>query len=1095
MKKKLFYVFLFVLFFSAVATAQERTITGVVKDNAGLPLNVVSVMIKGTSHGVATDFDGNYSIKVPNDKTVLVFSQLGMKTVEKIVGKSHSINVVLEEEAQELGQVEVVGYVTVKKDQYVGSATSIDKESLKRKSVSNVSQALAGEAAGVRVINTSGQPGREATIRVRGFGSVNGNRDPLYVLDGVTFDGNISSINPEDIENMVILKDATSTSIYGARGANGVVLITTKKGRVDASRIQVESKVGFNMRLLPRYETIGSAEEFIALAWEGLRNRGALTQQANPTRFNALYSSPIDYANKNLFYNSGSSGVGIVNDYNIWNSTGENLIDPNTGKVRDGVTRKYDPENWADYAYQTSIRTEYNVSMSGGSGKTTYYTGLGYLKDAGYAINSGFERYTGRLNLSHQVKPWLNGELSLGYTHSQIKENGQESNNDNVFWFTDNMVPLYPLFLRDANGNKISDPYYGGYQYDFGTTGRGFGGLTNAIAQATLDKKNRTRNELSGNVFFKADIVKGLSFETRLGGQYYNHNINDYTNPYYGARASDNGSIDKGKRELLNYTFLQMLRYTKSFGFGKHNTQVFAAHESTNFDYYVFDATKTGLINPSGTEMNSATKMDDISSYIYNYRLESYFGQFLYDYDGKYLLSTALRRDGSSRYLNDKWGTFASVGLGWVVSKENFLKEKEWLPYLKLKASYGTIGDQSVDGDGGNTSYYPGYDVYDAANFYGLPAASFNRIGYPKLTWEKSKMFQVGTEFSLFKSRAIDIQVDYYHKTTKDLVFDSRLAPSTGNGINKINDGLLINQGIEFNVMAHLFNKGDFKLDLGVNGEILKNKLTKMPLDNTTQKEKILDLSSSNYGRAKDHSLYDFYMREWMGVNPQTGAGQWKMYYTDNNNDGTFNTGDEAISSLYDYKVLHPDANIKEGITEDYSKATQSFVGKSAIPDLRGAVTLRMAYKGISLSTQLLYGIGGYAYDEAYAALMSNNQIGRNNWHTDIRNRWQKAGDITDIPRLSANYGSDANFNSSSTRFLVKSDYLVLNNVTLGYELDKEVCKGIGFEGLAFTLSGDNLWLSTKRKGFNPTTSETGQSSAYRYSPLSTFTLGVKATF
>ncbi|GJH41659.1 SusC/RagA family TonB-linked outer membrane protein [Capnocytophaga sp. HP1101] len=1078
--------------------AQEREVTGTVRDANGTEMLGVAIIVKGEQHGVQTDFNGRYSIRVAPGKT-LEFSFLGMKTQSHRVGTSGRIDVVMQEEAQVIDEVEVVGYVTVKRDQYVGSASSIDKEALKKKSVSNVSQALTGEAAGVRVINTSGQPGENATIRIRGFGSVNGNRAPLYVLDGVPFDGNLSSINPDDIESMVVLKDATSTSVYGSRGANGVVLITTKKGKVDNSRVQIESKIGFNMRLLPRYETINNPERYIELGWEAMLYRGALTQASNPTRFAAQYASPEDYANKNLF-----GTIGISPDYNIWNVTGTNLIDPSTGKIREGVTRRYAPEDWADYAFQTSIRSEYNVNMSGGSGKTTYYAGIGYLKDDGYIVNSGFERYTGRLNVSYQAKPWLKGEMNLGYAHTQTKSNGQEENTNSIFWFTDNIPSIYPLFLRDANGNKIADPYYGGYQFDFGDSenARGFGALTNAIGQATYDKRNRTRNELSGNFFLKADIVKGLSFETRLGGQYYNNNYDDYTNPYYGSAKSNYGSLDKERRDFLNYTFLQLLRYTEQFN--KHNVQAFVAHESTSYDYKTLEASKSGLIDPKGTELNNATKMTALNSYIYNYRLESYFGQFLYDYDGKYLLSTSARRDGSSRFLNDKWGTFLSAGLGWVVSKENFLKEKEWLPYLKLKASYGTVGDQSVvSGENAselNTGYYPGYDVYDLGSFMGLPAAIFNKVGYPNLTWEKSKIFQVGTEFTLLKSRAIDVQVDYYHKATSDLIFDSRLAPSTGNGIYKVNDGLLINQGFEFNVMAHLFNKGDFHLDIGVNGEILKNKLSKMPFDKTTQKEKVLDLAVAGFGRAKNHSLYDFYMREWVGVNSQTGAGQWKMYWYDKNGDGQYTTSDnpeieESIASLYDYQELYPNNTIHESVTEDYSKATQNFVGKSAIPDIRGAITLRAGYKGLSLSTQLLYSIGGYAYDGSYAGLMHNDQIGTNNWHKDIENHWQKPGDITDVPRISSRYSTDTNFNSRSSRFLTKSDYLVLNNVTLGYDLPKEVCNGIGFEGLTFTLTGDNLWIKTARKGLNPTTSETGNSSAYRYSPLSTFTLGVRATF
>ena len=1085
---KVFFALLLALIVQGLALAQEREITGVVRDGSGMELFGVAVIVKGEqSKGVQTDMEGRYRIRVAAGKT-LEFSFLGMKSKTAKVGSSNTINITLEEEAQQIEEVEVVGYVTVKKDQFVGTAASVDKEALKRKSVSNVSKAIAGEVAGVRVINSSGQPGTEATIRIRGFGSVNGNRDPLYVVDGVPYEGAVSSINPDDIESMSILKDATSTSVYGSRGANGVVLITTKKGRTDVSRIQIESKVGFNMRLLPRYEVIKSPERYTELAWEALRQNGALIQAKKPAGFaGAGYTSPADYANKNLF-----NKLGIDPKYNMWNVAGANLINPDTGKINEGVTRKYDPEDWGDYAFQTAVRSEYNVSMSGGSGKTTYYTGFGYLKDEGYAINSGFERYSSRLNLGYQPKNWLKGEFNLSYVHTQTKANGQSSDSNSLFWFTDNIPSIYPLFLRDKNGNKIDEPYYGGYQYDFGK-GRGFGALTNAVAQATYDKRNRTRNNLIGNVFLRADITKGLTFETRLGGEYYNNAINNYTNPYYGSSAGQKGHLSKSRYELLNYTFLQMLRYSQKFD--KHNLQAFVAHESTTFDYYLLSGSKSGLVDPKGTELENAITLSTLTSYIYNYRMESYFSQLLYDYDGKYLFSGSLRRDGTSRFLNHKWGTFASAGLGWVVSKEDFLKDKEWLPYFKLKTSYGTVGDQSVDSDGGNVSYYSGYDVYDLGNFMGLPSATFNRIGYPDLTWEKAKIFQVGAEFTFLKSRAIELQVDYYHKTTDNLVFDSRLAPSSGNGIWKVNDGNLINRGFEFNLQTHLVNTQDWRVDVGVNGEILTNKLTKMPYDKSIKGEKILDISGI-FGRSKGHSLYDIYTREYRGVNSQTGAAQWTMHYIDKNNDGVFKEDDdEAIPSLQEYQAKNPNAVIKEGVTESYSLATKKYIGKSAIPDVRGAFNLNVGYKGFSLSAQLLYSLGGYAYDGVYAALMNNDKVGSNNWHKDIENHWKQPGDPTDVPRLTSNYGDDGEANSSSSRFLTKTDYLALNNITLAYSLDKKVCQTVGFEGLTFTLAGDNLWLATARKGFNPTTSESGSSGRYTYSPLSTFTLGVKATF
>lgn len=986
---------------------------------------------------------------------------------------------------KEIDEVIIVGYTAVKKEDYTGSVSKVGNEDISKKNVSNVAQALTGEAAGVRVITTSGQPGSEPDIRIRGFGSVSGNREPLYVLDGVPYSGNISAINPDDIESMTVLKDATATAIYGSRGANGVVLMQTKKGRAGRDLVTIETKIGFNAPLIPRYDVIRSPEQYVGLAWEALYNQGRLT---------ANVSDPVAYANSRLF-----SSAGIRPQYNMWNATAAQLIDPTTHTVRDGVSRKYNPEDWRDYAFQTSMRSETNLSISGGEGKTTYYSGLGYLKDEGYTINSKYERYSGRLNVAHQAKPWLRGEFNMGYAYSNTNRNGQTADSGSIFWFVDNIPSIYPLFLRNAQGGFVSDPYFGGNQYDYGN-GRGFGALTNSIADATYNLDNRKKHEINANFFLKADIVKGLSFETRLGGQYYNNSRNDFSNPYYGSAASQFGSLYKVRTELFSHNFLQLLRYMNRFG--NHGVQAFAAHETTDWKYNYLSASKYGLIIPDGGEFNNAINQNPAYSYIYNYTLESYFGQLMYDFDNKYLVSASVRRDGSSKFLKDKWDTFYSVGLGWVVNREEFLKDSNFFNRLKLKASYGTVGNQFLVSSSGdqNMGNYPGYNVYNPGNFMGLPSAAFDRIGYPDLTWEKSRIFDAGAEFTLFKNRIIEGSVDYFHKTTDNLIFDKRLAPSTGNAITKVNDGLMVNQGIEFSLTGHLINKEDFFLDLSINGEHLTNKLTRMPIDDATGLPKVIDLAESGFGRAEGHSLYDYYMREWAGVNSQTGAAQWTVHYTDNNGNGKFDAG-EQILSLHEYMAQNPNAAVLVGTTENYAQATQKFVGKSAIPDLRGAFSLRTGYKAISLSAQFLYGIGGYAYDDAYAQLMHNSVVGNNNWHQDIMQRWQNPGDITDVPRLTSNRAGDTNYNSMSTRFLTKSDYLVLNNVRLAYDLPKAYYQQLGFSGLTLSLTGDNLWIQTKRKGFNPTNSETGgrsnngNSSMYRYSPLSTITFGVKANF
>lgn len=1054
--------------------AQNRTITGKVTDEKGSGVPNASVTIKGTNLGTTTDTEGNFAIAVPANGRTLVVSSVGLGSKElSITGNTTSFNVSLSTASAEMQEVVVVGYSKSTKEAFTGTAKVVTGEQLTNKNVSNVSQALAGEVAGVRVINTSGQPGTSATVRIRGIGSVNGNRDPLYVVDGVPFSGAINSINPSDIASMTVLKDAAATSIYGSRGANGVIVITTKNGRSGKSFIEVDGRYGTNRSLLPRYSVIESPEEYIALSWEAMYNQAVARGVADPTAD----------ANAKLFSSSG-----ISPNNNIWNVTnGGELIDPTTRTVRSGVTRKYDPENWEDYAFQPSNRAEANIRMGGGDARTNYYTSFGYLQDKGYSIKSDFRRLNARINLNHEVKSWLSTAFNINYANARTNNNGQASNSNSVFWFVDNIPSIYPLFLRDASGNKVADPKFGGFQYDYGATGRKFGSLTNAIADANYNTITNTSNELTGNTSINVKFTKDLTLENRLGVQYYAQNFWNLNNKFYGSAASQNGSIFQTKDDLMNLNLLNMLRYAKKIGV--HNVEALAAHEATKYRYTRASASGYNLIDNYGLELANAVVINPTAnSYTNTNRLESYFGQLNYDYDGTYYLSGTFRRDGSSRFVGDenKWGTFGSVGLGWVASKMNFLENVKIIDYLKLKASYGILGDQQGLG------LYPGYDRYNYGNLNNNPSFSFSTKGNPELTWESSKMFQTGAEFRL--GSFLTGSIDYYVKNTDNLIFERRVGPSSGYALINVNDGQLRNQGVEFELTGHILKKKDYYLNVGVNGEHFKNEITKMPFDPSTGKEKIIDVQG-NFGWSKGHSIYDFYVRNFAGVDPADGTTTWTVFYDDANANKTFDAG-EQVANLEQFYAENPTkkGTLLEGTTKTYSQATLYYIGKSALPKVRGAFNVNGGFKGFDLDVQLLYSLGGYAYDGAYASLMANGLIGGNNWNTDIRNRWQKPGDITDVPRISNN--QDANVASASSRFVNKATYLALNNVRLGYTLPTTITQKVpGLQQASFFVSGDNLWLMSERDGFNPSTNEAGSSDTYRYSPLSTITVGLKAKF
>ena len=1072
MKLKLTWLMtLFMAFVMQISLAQEKSVSGTVTSvSDGLPLPGVNVIVKGTTRGVQTDFDGNYTISVSSGET-LMFSFVSMKKSEVVVGASNTINVALEEDIAALDEVIIVGYGTTTKQAYAGTAKTIEAKDIELKNFSNVSQALAGEAAGVTVINTSGQPGTTSTIRIRGFGSVNGNRAPLYVVDGVPFSGSLNAINPSDIKSTTILKDATATAIYGSRGANGVILITTKSGSSRETYVEVDVKSGINTQIIPRYEVITSPEESIGLIWEAKVNRERLRGNADP----------IGTVNRTLFTTIVAPG------YNMWNvANGAELIDPATGQVRAGVTRRYTPERFADLSFNDAFRTEANLRMGGGTDKSTYYFSTGYLDDDGYAINTGYKRYNTRLNVNTDIKEWFNVGANIGYTYSESLNNGQTDGAENIFEFADKMNPIYPVFLRDDNYELVPDPIFGGFQYDYGSNS-GFRARPNAnnlnpIASALYDFNGTNRHEI--NVSFNGNIklTSDLSFETTFGAQYSNNIFKSMGNQFYGVATANSGDIFMRQTESRTTNFLQLLRYKKDFG--NHTFEVLAAHESNKFSQSFGEQYKGKAIIPGGLELdNYIVNLSPAEGYSQARTLESYFGQINYDFDNKYYLTASLRRDGSSRFYKNKWDTFGSIGAAWIISNEDFLLNNDVLTYLKLKGSYGITGDESGVG------YYTGINTFDVTNLNGEFAVNPSLFANPDLTWETAKQYQVGLEFTL--GNFLDVGLDYYIKDTDNLIFDRRISPSSGVALLTVNDGVLRNSGFEFDLTGHIIKKENVALSLTLNGAIYDNEIRTMPLDPETGEPANLN-NVGLYGYSKGRSIYDFYIREYAGVDPADGYPTWVQHFDDVNGDGEFNAGDIAIASLTKYVKENSNANVASRTTKTYSLATQKYIDKSGIPDVAGAFRLNAKIHDFNISAQFAYSVGGYGYDSQYAELMHDNNGGitAQNRHIDVRNRWRQPGDITDVPLIADRV--IPNVNSSSSRFITKTDYLALNNLLVGYTLPTRYSESIGVSGLNIYASGDNLFFKGERKGFNPTTSESGNSGRALYAPLTTFTLGVR---
>ena len=1062
---------LLLAFVVQISFAQGKKVSGTVSDDNGLPLPGSTIIIKGTTSGVSTDFDGNYSINA-SVGDVLTFNYVGYADQNKTVGSSNVINVTMLADTS-LEEVIVIGYGSTTKEQFVGTAAKVETENITAKANGNFSQALRGEVAGVQVTTGSGAPGSDATIRIRGTGSVNGNRSPLYVVDGAPYASDISAINPSDIADITILKDAAATSIYGSRGSNGVILVTTKKGKSGTSNISVDVRTSINSLMLPQYSVITSPEEYIETTYSSLVNKGRIQGEPNPN----------GWASDNLY----GTVEGINSAYNIWDVPGNQLINQSTGRFNEGINRRWTPTLWSDAAFGTGVRQEANIQFDGGDEKTQYAASFGYLDDEGFVTNSGYTRYTTRINLQHKPKEWLRVGANMAFTGAQYNRSsgseGSTGSSGNIFALTSTTPSIYDVFLRDTDGNLIADPIFGGNQYDYGNDyGRRAWNATNGIADSKYDVSRTNSITLLGNFNLGIDFTEWLSLDIRYSGQFGDTDSASRGNPYYGGNAGS-GFLSKSLSQNVNQNWNQILKFNTNIG--ELNIDGIIGHESNENRFKNMNAAAQNAILPNNLDLDQYTiPFGRAGSYSQAYTLESWLGAVNLSYDGKYFLSSSVRRDGSSRFIKNKWGTFGSVGLGWVMSKEDFFPQDSFVDYFKVKGSFGINGDQ-----GNNLQY--GWQIFginqtpDGSYSFTQSSTLANR----ELTWEEREKSQIGFETILFDGK-VTLDMDYFSDKTKNMFFNQTLPGSSGSTLIQYNDGVLANRGLEFNANINLIQTEDFSMSLNVNGAMLTNELEEMPTDYFTGEPKVLD---GRYSAGK--SLYDWYMREWAGVNPATGTAMWNLYYDDMNNDGIFDSGDSAINSMTLYMDEFPDANVQKTSTETYSDATQKYVGKNNQPDIAGGFRLNAAYKNFDISAQFTYSIGGYIYDNGYATIMQNRSLaGSDNFHTDARNAWKQPGDITNVPRLSAGYSTDVQHNSYSTRFLTKADYLSLNNVRLGYALPKDAVSKAKLENVSFYVSGDNLMMLSARKGLNPQTLISSSGSGI-YMPMTTFSIGTKIQF
>jgi TonB-linked SusC/RagA family outer membrane protein len=772
--RKLKMLLAFLLLVSFQTLHAQVQITGkVTSSKDGLPIPGVSVVAQNMETiGTATDIDGNFNLTVPGNTQNLLFTAVGMKLkIEPINGRT-IIDVIMDEEILEMDEVIVIAYGTSKKESFTGSAKMVDNQTIERRNVSSATKALEGVIPGIQTTSGGGQPGSDLNIRIRGFGSINASNEPLYVVDGIPYDGNINSINPNDIKSMSVLKDASASALYGARGANGVIIITTKKGSKGEPEINFKATFGTSSPSVENYSTVDE-RTYMELFYESYKNSfladGSTEAEATNLALNG------DVTTQSYMERLG----GEV--YNPFNVSSELLIDPATGKVVDNASLKYHDKWFDETLRDDNLRQEYQLSINGGNEKNQYLISLSYLDDKGIVANSNFNRYSARLNLDSKLKEWLKVGMNTNYSLTEQNYLSNIGTGYNNVWFsTLAIAPIYPVYERNPDGSFIYDAD-GEKKFDYGET-RPYANNFNSIATLFDDSRSLNSDNLSSRIYFDLDtekeipVLKDIKFTVNFGFDYNGADRLIYNNPLHGDASAIHGAGYKTNFRTLSYTLNELLNYNKSLG--NHTIDLLAGHEYYDYKYSRFYAEKQNYLFEGLTELDGAATTTGASSFTHTYKIESYLSRLNYDYSNKYYVSLSWRTDGSSRfYKKVRWGQFWSAGASWRLSEENFMQPYSWLTNATFKASYGSQGNDAIlNIDDGSSSFEDNpTNYYVWQSFY---SSEYSNAGYggvwleslenKEVEWEKNKNFNIGIETLLFDR--ISFGAEYYHKTTSDLL-------------------------------------------------------------------------------------------------------------------------------------------------------------------------------------------------------------------------------------------------------------------------------------------------------------------------------------
>lgn len=1091
--KKLLLLFVAVMAMSLNAWAQNQRVTGIVfGDDTGEPLVGATVVGVGSNVGALTNVDGVFDLLLPPDVKEIEVSYVGMKTVKMPITPGQMAVTLTSD--NKLDEVIAVAFGTAKKSAFTGSASVVNADDLNKRLSSNVANALVGTVPGLQMRGASGAPGsNDGKINIRGIASMFASTDPLVIVDGSPYTASLANIPQSDIESISVLKDAASAALYGARGAAGVIIVTTKKGSVENSKVSVEMKWGANTRADRDYDILTDPAEYYESAYKYWYNYAPIYYEgrnvSNPTaaqlnNFGNVYA--LNYLGYNI-YNvpDGQQLIGL-----------DGKINPNAVKGReylaaDGETYYLTNDDWSDLAYRTALRQEYNVSVNGGNERSSFYASVGYLDEGGVIDYSSYRRFTGRLKADYKVKPWLKVGVNVGYVHSTTESApnlDQSMGAGNVMYYTNSIAPIYPAYVRTVgrNGNVMIKMTDHGPMYDYARRPNGYVSATNVGSVLTrpfspgenpLSNMRYNNNMQYGNQL-NATFTADFQLNDHLKVNLTNNAIwgetqrSNYDNPYFGSKQSVNGELLKSNTTSYRSNFIQTLTYTNQWG--NHNLTALAGHEYYREQTDFLSATAQGGFTPAVQELYAFAYKQTSTGYKKKYNVEGFFGSAQYDYDGKYFASASYRLDGSSRFeVGKRWGSFWSIGGAWLINKD-FSHDIHWINQLKLKASVGQQGNDNI----GNFAYTDLYQLSPASQVVMAPA--FYQIGNPDITWEKTTNWNAGVEFSFFNNR-LSGSVDYYYKKTTDLLFWLSVPESIGSRGYYGNLGDIRNMGVEVQLNGALIHSKMVDWSINLNFTHNSNKILKLPAS------KILDnggFAQSDDARilqswyAVGGSMYQAFIPEVAGID----ENGYQLFWQDSD---LCSTNDEGqVTSKTDVPGQ------KRDLTTDNPNAATRYVQKTSLPWLYGGFGTTLKVGRVDFSAAFDYQLGGKIYDTRYADYMDPSNVqGGKNIHKDWVNSFDPVTGKGDLPVWI--YGNSFAA-AQSNRFLTDASYLNFANFAVGYTFPSFIP---GVESLRVYAQGENLCYWSKRKGLDPRYSFTSAAYVSSYNPIRTISGGFQVVF